>query len=59
MKWLKLTKRIIEAFLFCLAGYLINIAFSMQLKYTDSIVILICAVIIVSYLILDEIVSRS
>ena len=25
MKWLKLTKRIIEAFLFYLAGYLINI----------------------------------
>lgn len=59
MKWLKLTKRIIEAFLFCVAGYLTNIALSRQLRYTDSIVIFVCAIIIVLNLIVDDILTKN
>ena len=54
MRKLRLVKRIIEAILFFLAGFLIKIAFSKQLDYVSAIFMLICAVMIVVNMLIGQ-----
>lgn len=54
MKYIKLIKKICEVSLFFLMGNLIRIAFSTQLNYVDNILLIICVVIFVIYMIINQ-----
>ncbi len=54
MKYIKLIKKICEVSLFFLMGNLIRIAFSTQLNYVDNILLIICVVISVIYMIINQ-----
>lgn len=52
MKYIKLIKKICEAFLFFLMGNLIRIAFSEQLNYIDNIFLITCVIIFMVYVLI-------
>lgn len=55
MKWIKLTRCIIESILFVSCGFLVKLSFSGQLNYITNILLFICAIATIIYITINNI----
>ena len=53
-KRLKLVKKIIESVLFFFFGFMINLSFSRQLDYITNILLFVGAILMISYIAINE-----
>lgn len=59
MKYIKLIKKICEAFLFFVMGNLIRLSFSAQLNYIDNILFIACVVVFIVYVLIVRTVEEN
>lgn len=59
MKYIKLIKKICEAFLFFVMGNLIRLSFSAQLNYIDNILLIACVVVFIVYVLIVRTVEEN